>query len=54
MKAHRIEMLNNFIFTVEYLFRIHSIPGTVIMVQTFIIQYSLKSTLTLYYHMGSS
>lgn len=47
-------MLHNVILTVEYLFRIHNMPGTVIMVQTFIILCGLKSTFTLYCLMWSS
>lgn len=54
VKARRIEMLNNFIFTVEYLFRIHSMPDTVIMVQAFKILRGLKSIFTFYYLTWSS
>lgn len=53
-RAPRIEMPNNCIFTVGCLFRIHNMPGTVIMIQTFMILGGLKSASVLYDLAGSS
>lgn len=44
VKAHSIEMLNNFVFTLKYLFRMHNMPDTTI--QTSLILQGLKSTST--------